>query len=67
MRTQFKQSDFERLQWTFPLAVTLHNLEEGIWLPSWAARHSAELPWQVSAIRFRASLALLTLGAYAVT
>jgi hypothetical protein len=26
----------ERLLWMFPVAVTLHNLEEAVWLPAWS-------------------------------
>ncbi|MBV8708676.1 MAG: HXXEE domain-containing protein [Acidobacteriaceae bacterium] len=58
---------FERLQWMFPLAVTLHNLEEAIWLPSWAAGHNTELSWQVTAVHFRLALVFLTVAAYLVT
>ena len=65
--TRSKQPDFERLQWAFPLVVTLHNLEEAIWLPSWAARHSSLIAWQVSTIGFRMGLAVVTLAAYVVT
>jgi len=58
---------FEFLQWALPVAVTLHNLEEAIWLPSWADRHTVRLPWRVAAARFRLALLLLTLAAYLVT
>lgn len=46
----------------FPLAVTLHNLEECLWLPDWS-RHT---PWwpQVDAAEFRFALVVLTLLAY---
>ncbi|HSQ19544.1 MAG TPA: HXXEE domain-containing protein [Blastocatellia bacterium] len=27
--------DFRRLQWVFPIAVTLHNAEETVWMPAW--------------------------------
>jgi hypothetical protein len=26
----------KKLVWMFPLALTLHNLEEAIWLPAWS-------------------------------
>jgi hypothetical protein len=58
---------FERLQWTLPIAVTFHNLEEAIWLPSWTAAHHAILPWQVSATSFRIGVGVLTVAAYVVT
>jgi len=57
-----------KLQWLFPIAVTLHNGEEAIWMPGWAARHAAQLPVQPpggATIRF--GLVLLTFLAYAVT
>ena len=58
---------FAQLQWLFPVAVTLHNAEEAIWLPSWVARHSAQLPWHVPAVPFRLALAALTAIAYMLT
>jgi len=36
--------EFRRLQWLFPIALALHNTEEAIWMPSWAAAHAASLP-----------------------
>lgn len=52
----------QTLMWLFPLAVTLHNLEECLWLPDWS-RHT---PWwpQVDAAEFRFALVVLTLLAY---
>ena len=58
---------FERLQWAFPIAVTLHNLEEAIWLPSRAAQRNVHLPWRVAAAQFRIALIILTFAAYLVT
>ena len=29
---------FQNLLWLFPLAISLHNLEEAIWLPEWSRR-----------------------------
>jgi len=58
---------FEHLQWSFPIAVTLHNLEEAVWLPAWAAAHASVLPWQPSPGRFRIMAAGLTLAAYGIT
>lgn len=50
---------FETVQWAFPVAVTLHNLEEAIWLPGFWAERSWHLP--VNAIEFRIG-ATLTAG-----
>ena len=60
-------TNFQRLQRLFPLAVALHNLEEGLWLPGWAAAHRAYLPWHPSPLVFRAILLVLTLAAWFVT
>ncbi len=32
------QLSFERALWVFPAVIALHNLEEAIWLPRWAAQ-----------------------------
>ena len=56
---------FRKLQWLFPLAVTVHNTEEAIWMPAWVARH--QLPVQVSPFVIRFALLVLTGAALAVT
>ncbi len=66
MLLQFSFPDFERLQWALPIAVTLHNLEEAIWLPS-AAKHFDMLPRKMSPGRFRIGVGVLTLAAYLIT
>jgi len=59
---------FRKLQWMFPIAVTLHNGEEGIWMPGWAARHAVQLPVQPpSAAEIRFALLVLTVAAWLVT
>ncbi len=59
---------FKKVQWLFPLAVTLHNAEEAIWMPGWAARHFPDLPLHLpSAMKIRVLLVLLTAGAFVVT
>jgi hypothetical protein len=59
---------FQRLQWLFPIAVTLHNAEEAIWMPGWAARHGSELPVHPPpAGEVRAALLALTLLAFILT
>jgi hypothetical protein len=66
MFPQFSFPDFERLQWALPIVVTLHNLEEAIWLPS-AAKHLDMLPRQMSPGRFRIGVGILTVAAYLIT
>jgi len=59
---------FEKLQWLFPIAVTLHNCEEAIWMPRWASQHDVRLPFprpQADEIHF--ALVVLTVAAFAVT
>ena len=58
---------FQKLQWLFPIAVTLHNSEEAIWLPAWLARHAQEVPVHPNPGAFRLAVALLTLTAFVVT
>jgi hypothetical protein len=55
---------FESLAWLFAAAVTLHNLEEAIWLPAWS---KAGPRWRVAvdAAEFRFAVSVLTIVAYA--
>jgi hypothetical protein len=57
---------FATLQWLFPVVVTLHNLEEALWLPAWANRTGF---WRtpVSPRFFRFVVAVLTALAFLVT
>jgi hypothetical protein len=57
---------FATLQWLFPVVITLHNLEEALWLPGWANRTGF---WRtpVSPGFFRLVVAVLTALALAVT
>jgi hypothetical protein len=66
MLLQFSLPSFARLQWALPVAVTLHNLEEAIWLPS-AAKHFDMLPRHMSPGRFRIGVGVLTVAAYLIT
>lgn len=51
-------------KWLFPLAVTLHNVEEAIWLPPFRAQHG----WNsITATQFRLAALLVALLAFAVT
>jgi hypothetical protein len=60
--------DFRRLEWVFPIAVTLHNAEEAIWMPGWDAGHLAQLPVRPpGAAEIRAVLVVLTVAAFALT
>lgn len=58
---------FKKLQWLFPIAVTLHNSEEAIGLPAWWARHAQEVPVQPDPAAFRFALAVLTVAAFVFT
>ena len=57
----------EQWQWLFPVAVTLHNLEEAIWLPGWVAKHANQLPYVAGPAEFRFAAAVLTVAAYVIT
>ncbi len=59
---------FSKLQWLFPIAVTLHNAEEAIWMPRWSAGHAAQLPVRPpGAAEILAALVVFTAAAFAVT
>ncbi len=59
---------YRKAQWLFPVAIALHNGEEAIWMPGWAARHSLQLPVHPpDAVSLRAALLVLTLAAFAIT
>jgi hypothetical protein len=60
-------SSFGQLRWLFPFAITLHNLEEAVWLPGFVAAHRTELPWTVAAGEFRFGATVLTVAAWIVT
>lgn len=57
---------FQNLLWLFPIVVTLHNVEEAIWLPGWSKRavlwHRSVTPGS-----FRFAVAVLTVLAFAIT
>jgi hypothetical protein len=58
--------NFQSLMWLFPIVLTLHNVEEAIWLPGWSKRavlwHSPVTPGF-----FRFVVTVLTVLAFAVT
>lgn len=57
--------NFTTLSWLFAAAVTIHNLEEAIWLPRWAA-NAGRYHVPVSAKQFRFAVLALTLAAWGV-
>ncbi len=57
---------FEKLLWLFPIATTLHNTEEALWLPAWSQR-GAPFYSPVGEFEFRFAVTILTLAAIAVT
>jgi len=60
--------EFKKLQWLFPIALTLHNAEEAIWMPGWALAHASWLPVHPpGAVEIRLALVLLTAAAFVVT
>ena len=54
------------LQWLFPLAITIHNMEEAIWLPEWS-RYAGRFHRQVEKIEFRFAVCVLTILAWTIT
>jgi hypothetical protein len=59
---------FRKLQWLFPIAVTLHNAEEAIWMPDWTASHAAKFPGgPPGAAEIIAALVVFTAAAFVVT
>jgi len=59
---------FRKLQWLLPIAVTLHNAEEAIWMPRWSAGHAMQLPVRPpGAAEIWAALVVFTAAAIAVT
>lgn len=59
---------YRKVQWLFPIAVTLHNGEEAISMPGWDLRHAAQLPVHApSALAIRIALLALALAAFVVT
>jgi hypothetical protein len=57
---------FENLFFLFPVAVTLHNLEEAVLLPQWSQNAGRWHP-PVEKIPFRFAVLILTLFAYVFT
>ncbi|TFG93621.1 MAG: HXXEE domain-containing protein [Syntrophobacterales bacterium] len=57
--------DFITLSWTFAVAVTVHNLEEALFLPQWSEKAGRWHP-PVGAREFRFAVTILTLFAFIV-
>ena len=58
---------FQRMQWLSPIAVTLHNSEEAVYMAKWVSVHSGQLPLHPATVKIRFALLLLALAAFAVT
>lgn len=55
--------DFNFLIWLFAIAITIHNLEEAIWLPTWS-KSAGRWHHPVESDVFRFAVFVLTLFAY---
>ena len=55
--------DFPLLSWLFAVAITLHNLEEALWLPGWS-QSAGRWHHPVGAREFRFAVGVLTALAY---
>ena len=53
------------LYWLFALAITVHNIEEGLFLPAYAG-NTSRLSGRVTPFAFRFALVVLTAAAYVV-
>lgn len=58
---------FKTMQWLFPIAVTIHNSEEAVFMPRWIAAHANRLPWHPGHTKIWCGLLLLTIAAFAIT
>ena len=59
-------ASFQHWQWLFPVAITIHNLEEAIWLPKWS-QTAGKWHAGVDAFDFRFAVAVLTALAWVAT
>jgi hypothetical protein len=57
---------FEKVMWMSPIALTLHNLEEAVWLPAWS-QHAGSWESPVGPTEFRVAAAELAIVACGVT
>lgn len=54
------------LIWSLPLAITLHNLEEAIWLPGWSEARTGSWHRAIGRWPFRFAVTVLTALAFLV-
>ncbi|MDB4974448.1 MAG: hypothetical protein JWN48_2789 [Myxococcaceae bacterium] len=66
MRMRPNQIPLRRAIWAFPLALTLHNLEEALTLPDWS-KTAGFLHPPVGRLEFGFAVSLVTLAGYLVT
>jgi len=58
---------FQKMQWLFPIAVTLHNSEEAVWMPGWTSKNRIRLPFTPPGdVELRFALVVATGAAFAV-
>ena len=58
--------NLSHFQWAFPLALTIHNIEEAIFLPSWS-KGSGKWHPSVENYQFRFAVLILTFLGFLVT
>jgi hypothetical protein len=58
---------FEKLQWLFPVAVTLHNTEEALTMPRWIATHATRVPLHPASTKLWLGWLGLTAAAFGIT
>jgi len=57
------EMSFPLLSWLFAVAITIHNLEEALWLPAWS-QSAGRWHHPVGAREFRFAVGVLTTLAY---
>ena len=58
---------FRSMQWAFPIAVALHNVEEAIFMPRWLADHRNQMSLRPASSVIWAALLITALAAFVVT
>jgi len=59
-------ADITTLAVIFPLSITLHNIEEALWLPKWS-QHASRFQKPISKNEFHFAVIVITLLAYLAT
>lgn len=54
------------LIWSLPIAITLHNIEEALWLPRWSTENAGRWHRPVGEFEFRFAVTIFTLLAYLI-